>query len=105
VSEIQWLRAVQEGELFGTASALVEGERVALFKTEEGIFALDDICSHEYSRLSEGEVEEGQVACAKHGSRFDLRSGAVTGFPATRPVRAWPAKAEGGWIWVSRPRG
>ena len=69
----------------------------------EGIFALDDICSHEYSRLSEGEVEDGQVACAKHGSRFDLRTGDVTGFPATRPVRTWAVKAEGGWIWLSKP--
>jgi nitrite reductase/ring-hydroxylating ferredoxin subunit len=74
-----------------------------LFRTEEGIFALDDICSHEYSRLSEGEVEDGQVACAKHGSRFDLRTGEVTGFPATRPVRTWAAKAEEGWIWLATP--
>jgi 3-phenylpropionate/trans-cinnamate dioxygenase ferredoxin subunit len=75
---------------------------VALFRTEEGIFALDDICSHEYSRLSEGEVEDGQVACAKHGSRFSLRTGEAAGFPATRPVGTWAVKAEGGWIWVAR---
>jgi 3-phenylpropionate/trans-cinnamate dioxygenase ferredoxin component len=103
MGEREWLRVAKEAELRGSLSALVGADRVAVFRTEEGIFALDDICSHEYSRLSEGEVEEGQVACAKHGSRFDLRSGAVTGFPATRPVRSWAAKAEGGWIWVSKP--
>jgi 3-phenylpropionate/trans-cinnamate dioxygenase ferredoxin subunit len=98
-----WVQVVREEELVGALSALVGRDRVAIFRTEEGIFALDDICSHEYSPLSEGEVEGCQVACAKHGSRFDLRSGAVTGFPATRPVRSWPAKAEGGWIWLSKP--
>jgi len=103
MGEREWLKAAPEGELVVSLGTMVGADRVALFRTEEGLFALDDICSHEYSRLSEGEVEEGQVACAKHGSRFDLRSGAVTGFPATRPVRPWPVKAEGGWIWVSRP--
>jgi 3-phenylpropionate/trans-cinnamate dioxygenase ferredoxin component len=98
-----WQRAAQESELQASLGVTVGGDKVALFRTEEGIFALDDICSHEYSRLSEGEIEDGQVACAKHGSRFDLRSGAVTGFPATRPVRSWAAKAEEGWIWVSKP--
>jgi nitrite reductase/ring-hydroxylating ferredoxin subunit len=98
-----WVKVLREEELVGAMSALVGSERVALFRTDEGIFALDDICSHEYSRLSEGEVEDGQVACAKHGSRFDLRTGAVTGFPATRGVRTWAVKAEGGWIWLSRP--
>ncbi len=103
---MEWERIAAESELGagvnGALSTAVGHDRVAVFRTDEGLFALDDVCSHEYSRLSEGEVAEGQVACAKHGSRFDLRTGAVTGFPATRPVRAWAAKAEGGWIWVSR---
>ena len=100
-----WLRVAAEGELTGNLSALVGEESVAIFKTEEGLFALDDICSHEYSRLSEGEVVDGQVICLKHGSRFDLRSGEVTGFPATRGVRTWAAKAEDGGIWVRRRPG
>jgi nitrite reductase/ring-hydroxylating ferredoxin subunit len=99
---MEWQRAAEEADLRLSLGVLVGGSPVALFRTEEGLFALDDICSHEYSRLSEGEVEEGQVACAKHGSRFSLRTGEVTGFPATRPVKAWSVKVEEGWIWVSR---
>jgi 3-phenylpropionate/trans-cinnamate dioxygenase ferredoxin subunit len=99
---MEWLRVVAETELDGAIAVLVDESPVALFRTDEGIFALDDVCSHEYSRLSEGEVEDGQVACAKHGSRFDLRTGEVTGLPATRPVGTWAVKAEGGWIWLAR---
>ena len=102
---MEWQRVIAEGELDGSLGVEVDGDPVALFRTDEGIFALDDICSHEYSLLSEGEVEDGQVACAKHGSRFSLRTGDVTGFPATRPVRTWAVKAEGGWIWLSKPAG
>ncbi len=100
---MEWQRVIAESELDGSLGVQVGETPVALFKTREGIFALDDICSHEYSRLSEGEVEDGQVACAKHGSRFSLATGEVTGFPATRPVRVWAVKTEGGWIWLSKP--
>jgi len=96
-----WVRVAAEEDLVTSMSVSVEGRLVAIFRTEEGIFALDDICSHEYSRLSEGEVWAGEVYCQKHGSRFNLRTGAVTGLPATQPVRTWSAKIEDGGIWVA----
>lgn len=96
-----WVRVAVEEDLVTSMSVSVEGRLVAIFRTEEGIFALDDICSHEYSRLSEGEVWAGEVYCQKHGSRFNLRTGAVTGLPATQPVHTWSAKIEDGGIWVA----
>jgi nitrite reductase/ring-hydroxylating ferredoxin subunit len=95
-----WVRAALAEELVSTLSVMIEGNPVALFRTEEGIFALDDICSHEYSRLSEGDVWAGEVYCQKHGSRFNLRTGAVTGLPATKPVGTWDVKVENGEIWI-----
>jgi len=97
----RWVRVAAEEDLVTSMGVSVEGRLVALFRTEEGIFALDDICSHEYSRLSEGEIWAGEVYCQKHGSRFNLRTGAVTGLPATQPVRTWSAKIENGGIWVA----
>ena len=96
-----WVRVAAEDELVTSLSVTVEGRAVALFRTEEGVFALDDVCSHEYSRLSEGEIWEGEVYCPKHGSRFSLATGAVTGLPATQPVRSWPVKVENGGIWIA----
>ncbi len=98
-----WVKVAAEADLVTTLTVEVKGSPVALFRTEEGIFALDDICSHEYSRLSEGEVWGGEVYCQKHGSRFNLRTGAVTGLPATKPVRTWPVRVENGEIWVECP--
>jgi 3-phenylpropionate/trans-cinnamate dioxygenase ferredoxin component len=96
-----WIRVADEADLVTSLGVSVEGSLVAVFRTDEGVFALDDICSHEYSRLSEGEVWAGEVYCQKHGSRFNLRTGAVTGLPATQPVRTWSAKIEEGGIWVA----
>jgi 3-phenylpropionate/trans-cinnamate dioxygenase ferredoxin subunit len=97
----RWVRAASADELVSTLSVTVDGNPVALFRTEEGVFALDDICSHEYSLLSEGDVWGGEVYCQKHGSRFSLRTGAVTGLPATKPVRTWEVKVENGEIWIA----
>ncbi len=97
-----WVKVASAEELVSAMSVTVDGAPVALFRTEEGIFALDDICSHEYSKLSEGDVWAGEVYCQKHGSRFNLRSGAVTGLPATMPVMAWDVKVENGEIWIAR---
>jgi 3-phenylpropionate/trans-cinnamate dioxygenase ferredoxin component len=96
-----WIRVASEGDLVTSLSVTVEGHPVAVFRTEEGIFALDDICSHEYSRLSEGEIWAGEVYCQKHGSRFNLATGAVTGLPATQPVRTWQVKVQEGEIWIA----
>ena len=96
-----WKKVASAADLVSTMSVGVDGQPVALFQTEEGIFALDDICSHEYSLLSEGDVWAGEVYCQKHGSRFNLRTGAVTGLPATKPVATWDVKVENGEIWVA----
>jgi nitrite reductase/ring-hydroxylating ferredoxin subunit len=96
----RWVRVVEAAKLENRLGVQVDGHDLALFRLEDGVYALDDICSHEFSRLSEGEIWEGEVYCPKHGSRFNIRSGSVTGLPATQPVGTYPAKEEDGWIHV-----
>jgi nitrite reductase/ring-hydroxylating ferredoxin subunit len=45
--------------------------------------------------LAEGDVEDGTVECWLHGSRFDLRTGAPTGLPATKSVPTYPVTVIG----------
>ena len=99
----EWVEVARLSDFDGEEEALrveVDGHVLALFRLEDGVFALDDICSHEYSRLSEGEIWDGEVYCPKHGSRFNIRTGAVKGLPAIRPVRSYPARVEGERILV-----
>ncbi len=64
------------------------GLRIALVRIGDEYFAVGDRCSHEDYSLAEGEVwpEECELECAKHGSTFDLRTGAACSLPATKPV-------------------
>lgn len=75
-------------------------KEIALFRLPDGIFATENSCSHEYSELSEGMIIGEDVYCPKHGSRFDIRTGAVRDLPATRPVKTYEVKVEDGIVYV-----
>ncbi len=82
---------------------VVERIEIAVANIGGGEFlAVDDICSHAESSLSEGEVDvdDGTIECARHGSTFDLRSGRPTILPATIPVATFPVKVEGDTILI-----
>lgn len=84
-----------EGEAM---KVVVEGHEIALVNLGGGEFrAVDDICSHAHYFLSEGEVddEDRTIECPKHGSVFDLDSGAPRSLPATVPVATYRVKVEG----------
>jgi 3-phenylpropionate/trans-cinnamate dioxygenase ferredoxin component len=76
---------------------------IAIANLGDGQFyAVDDICSHAESSLSEGEVdiEDETIECPRHGSMFDLRTGKPRSLPATVPVATWPVKVEGDMILI-----
>ncbi len=86
----------------GAVQAEVAGQRVAIVRDSAGdIHAIDDTCSHANVSLSEGDVEDGEIECWLHGSRFDLRSGNPTGLPATAPIAVYPVKIDGDDVFVS----
>ena len=76
---------------------------VAVVRVGGEVFALHDVCSHEEVPLSEGDVYNHTVECWLHGSCFDLRTGAPTGPPATKPVPTYPVKVEDGDVYVAVP--
>jgi 3-phenylpropionate/trans-cinnamate dioxygenase ferredoxin subunit len=85
---------IPEGEARGFT---VDGREVAVVNLGGGEFrAVDDICSHAHSHLSEGEVDTDfeTIECPKHGSTFDLESGRPRSLPATMPVQGYKVKVE-----------
>lgn len=69
-----------EGRLRGVE---VGGERVVVARCDDGtVCAIAATCNHLSGPLDEGRRDGDTVVCPWHGSRFDLRSGAVIGGPA-----------------------
>ncbi|MCU1647764.1 MAG: bifunctional 3-phenylpropionate/cinnamic acid dioxygenase ferredoxin subunit [Nocardia sp.] len=73
---------------------------IAVFHTENGLFAIDDTCTHQDASLSDGWVENCTVECPLHESCFDLRTGAVSGPPAKIAVRIHAVRVVDGDVWV-----
>ncbi|HLK95548.1 MAG TPA: non-heme iron oxygenase ferredoxin subunit [Nocardioidaceae bacterium] len=86
--------ALQEVEEGKALAVQVDGVELALVRAGDEVFAIFDECSHASIALSEGDVEGCTVECWLHGSRFDLRSGAPLGLPATEPVPVYPVRLE-----------
>jgi 3-phenylpropionate/trans-cinnamate dioxygenase ferredoxin subunit len=85
-------------------SVVLDDLPIAIVRSKDRFYAIEDVCSHENVALSEGEVEDGTIECWLHGSRFDLTTGRAIGPPATRPVPVYPVKVEGDDIYVAIPR-
>ena len=71
----------------------VDGRLVAVVNLgTDGFRAVDAVCSHERYYLDEGEVDVDleTIECPKHGSTFDLNTGAPRTLPAIRPVDVFP---------------
>ena len=64
------------------------------------ILAIEDRCSHDDGILLEGELDQERcrVECPRHGSWFDLRSGAPLNLPAYQPVDTYDVLIEDGTI-------
>ncbi len=93
------LSDVPPGEVLGVEAA---GKRICLANMEDEIYAFQDNCSHRDFPLSQGELDEDDctITCEWHGARFDIRTGAAVGLPATRPITTYPVRVEGEEIWV-----
>ena len=54
----------------------IDDIEIALFKVNDKVYALSNICPHQQTHLiHEGFIEDGKIACPVHGWMFDLETG------------------------------
>ncbi len=95
------------------ADSLPEGDRlflevdnapIVIFHIQGEYFAIADRCTHDDGPLGEGEVSDHQVACPRHGARFDLRSGKALTLPAVTSTPTYPVRVRKGMIEIGIPK-
>jgi len=76
---------------------LVEiGDRlVVLLRIGGQFFCIDDVCTHDGGPLGEGQLCGYELACPRHGAKFDVRTGAALTMPATEPTAAHEVRVDG----------
>ncbi len=88
----------------GALRVELDGTPICIARSGGEVFAISDVCSHADVSLSEGDVEDGQIECWLHGSKFDLRTGVPTGLPAIKPVATYSVTVEGDDVLVKLER-
>jgi 3-phenylpropionate/trans-cinnamate dioxygenase ferredoxin subunit len=68
---------------------------IVICHTNEGWFALQNLCTHAYAKLHEGRLRGVRLICPLHGASFDCRTGAVLGPPAVAPLKVYAIRVTG----------
>jgi nitrite reductase/ring-hydroxylating ferredoxin subunit/uncharacterized membrane protein len=84
---------------------VVSDTPVLLLRDGDQVFAIHDRCSHRGCSLSDGTLEGLEIVCACHGSRFDVRDGAVKHGPATAAQPAFQVRLRDGRVELRRLTG
>jgi nitrite reductase/ring-hydroxylating ferredoxin subunit len=80
--------------------AKISGEEVSIANVEGRFYAFSNRCTHVGGPLGRGRLTGSVVQCPFHGSKFDVRTGAVVSPPAQTPVTTFAVKVENDGVWV-----
>ena len=97
MAEASFVKVAQLDELSPGEMMVVElgDDRILLANVEGNVHVIDDICSHAYASLSEGDLNGQEVECPLHGAAFDLVSGQPVTPPATDGIKVYELRIEG----------
>jgi ferredoxin-nitrite reductase len=100
-----WVAVAPVTDLASETARVVRaaGLELALIRTPEGFFALDNTCPHSGGPLGEGLVQGHTVTCPLHGWQFDCKTGTCLTEKQQSPQRRYAVKLERGQVWVEVP--
>ncbi len=78
-------------------------QEVVVCHTRDGVFAVDNVCTHAFARMSEGYLKGTRITCPLHGATFDVRTGQVLGGPATVALAAYQTRVVDGRVEIALP--
>lgn len=101
----KWREVAAEAEIEegGFLRKQVGNNKVLLTRLGGTICAASAICPHAGGPLDELSLEDGELRCPWHGSRFVLRTGQVVHGPATAPNVVFETRVREGKVEVRRP--
>ena len=82
-------RVCSISELASGGVKCLDDPPIAIFSVNGKYFAISDVCTHEWARLSEGEMDGETVICPLHGACFSLSTGEALCLPAIEPVETF----------------
>ena len=102
----EWVKVCEVDELApGEKKQLdLDGLEVAVFNVEGEYYVIEDVCTHDYSSLDDGELDGDQIICPRHAARFNVKTGEALTAPAYEAIPTFPVRVEGGIVQVRDDR-
>ncbi|HUL08983.1 MAG TPA: non-heme iron oxygenase ferredoxin subunit [Candidatus Acidoferrum sp.] len=99
---VAWRRVASRSKLTPNNPLAVEvGDKlIGLYLVDGQVYAIGNLCTHEFALLTEGFVEGEAIECPLHQARFSIKTGKVLSEPADADVPSYPVKVEGDDIYV-----
>ena len=88
---------LDDEEVIGVA---VEGTEIAVYRLGANFYATSNICTHAYTHLSDGYVEDDCIECPLHQQLFRIATGEALEGPAEEDLKTYPVRVEGEDIFV-----
>ena len=80
---------------------VIDGIKIAVFRTGAKVRAIGDVCTHLGASLAEGRLFGENVACPWHGAQFSLDTGEpVLGPPARGGTGCYVCHVDDDGVWV-----
>lgn len=95
-------RIASAGELTpgSRLSVIIDDTPALLLRVGDDFFAIEDVCTHDGQPLTDGLLHDHEIACPRHGARFDVRTGAAMCMPATEPVQVFEIQVRDGAVFA-----
>lgn len=78
----------------------VDQERIAVFKTEGKLFAVNNVCKHQNGPLGEGKIVDGCITCPWHGYQYLPKNGQSPP-PFKEKVSTYDLEMDGTDVWLN----
>lgn len=104
--EYEFVQVAEVGEIAPGDRLLFEVDDlpIAVFNVGGKYYAIGDVCTHDGGPLGDGELDDHQIICPRHGARFDIRTGKALTLPAVEDTPWYPTRVVDGWIEIGLPR-
>jgi nitrite reductase/ring-hydroxylating ferredoxin subunit len=77
----------------------VNGQRIAVFRHQDRIFATSNVCRHQGGPLGEGRIVEGCITCPWHGWNYRPEDGCSPP-PFQEVVETYETRVTAGRVWI-----
>lgn len=78
----------------------IGGERIAVYKHENKLYAIHNVCKHQGGPLGEGKIIDGCITCPWHGYQY-LPNNGQSPPPFTEKVSTYDVRIDEGQVWLN----